>query len=101
AAPSSVRLLLQMGSANVAGAERAVSPPTSSSLADDEACLLPPPQHGGARSGFDLPRSPSSLCLMARSARCDVRQEPPSSSDPTNRSCRGVGSVLQVFSRPL
>jgi hypothetical protein len=35
-----------------------------------------------------LPRSPSSLCLMARYARCDVRRKPPSSSDPTKRLCR-------------
>ena len=56
-----------------------------------EAGGLNPLQHGfeshrGHRIG--LPRSPSSLCLMARYARCDVRRKPPSSSDPTKRLCR-------------
>ena len=44
------RLLLQIGGANIAGADRAWNPATSSSLADDKACLLIPPQHAGARS---------------------------------------------------
>src|SRR6476619_215042 len=44
------RLLLQIGGANIAGADRAWNPATSPSLADDKACLLIPPQHAGARS---------------------------------------------------
>jgi hypothetical protein len=35
-------------------ADRAWSPPTSSSLRDEEACPLTPSQHGGARSGLLL-----------------------------------------------
>jgi hypothetical protein len=42
-----------------------------------------------------------SLCLMARFARCDVRGEPPSSSDPTKRLCRRISSVLDAFRRLL
>ena len=42
------RLLLQIGGANIAGADRAGHPPTSSLHADGRACLLARPQHGGA-----------------------------------------------------
>jgi DNA-binding response OmpR family regulator len=38
---------------------------------------------------------------MARSARCDVRREPPSSSNPTKRLCRRSSSVLDAFRRLL
>jgi len=48
-----------------------------------------------------LLRSLRSLCLIARSARWDIRWEPPSSSDPTKRSCRKSGSLLDAFRRLL
>jgi hypothetical protein len=43
------RLLLQIGGANIAGADHAWWPPTSSSLGDGKACPLASSQHGGAR----------------------------------------------------
>ena len=68
-----------------------------------EAGGLNPLQHGfeshrGHRIG--LPRSPSSLCLMARYARCDVRRKPPSSSDPTKRLCRKSALFRRLSSAP-
>jgi hypothetical protein len=38
---------------------------------------------------------------MARSARCDVRREPPSSSNPTKRLCRRISPVLDAFRQLL
>jgi hypothetical protein len=45
------RLLLQIGGANIEGADRAWLPLTSSSLADEKACQLTPPQHSGTDPG--------------------------------------------------
>jgi len=42
-----------------------------------------------------------SLSLMARSARCDVRREPPSSSYPTKPLRRRVCIALDSFRRLL
>ncbi len=94
------RLLLQTGGANIASADRALWPPTSSSLGDQKhvASLL---LSTATRDPCSMPRSPSSLCLIARSARYDVRRKPPSSSDPTKRSCRRISTVLEAFRRLL
>jgi len=45
------RFLLQIGGANIAGADRAGQPPPSSSLAEERTPPLAPPPNGGARSG--------------------------------------------------
>src|SRR6185312_8584866 len=39
-------------------------------------------------------------CRMARSARSDIRLEPPSSSTPTKRLCRQTSSVLVSSASP-
>ena len=39
--------------------------------------------------------------LRARSARCDVRREPPSSSDPTKRSCSRESALYSYAFRRL
>jgi hypothetical protein len=53
------RLLLQIGGANIASADRALLPPTSSSFAEERAPPLIPSRHGGARSGFGVSAVPS------------------------------------------
>jgi hypothetical protein len=45
------RLLLQIGGANIAGADRAVEAAYFVVTRRRKACRLVPPQHGGARSG--------------------------------------------------
>jgi hypothetical protein len=42
-----------------------------------------------------------SLCLMDRFARCDIRWEPPSSSDPTKRLSWRIIPVQNAFRRLL
>jgi hypothetical protein len=54
----------------------------------------------GARDPVGLPRSPSSLRRWLALA-ATFAGEPPSSSDPTKRSCRRIGSVLASFRRLL
>src|ERR671910_853965 len=79
------RLLLQIGGANIADADRAVEPGYFVVARRQKARLLTPPQHAGSAIRFDCSARLRSLRLIARFARCDVRREPPSSSDQTKR----------------
>src|SRR6476620_4479124 len=70
------RLLLQIGGANIAGADRAWNPATSPSLADDKACLLIPPQHAGSAIRTSIPTRPRTtpaVRVYGSATRCRQR----------------------------
>jgi len=57
------RLLLQIGAANIAGADRALEHAYFVVAPGRKACPLTPPQHGAWHDPVRLPRSASSLYL--------------------------------------